>query len=189
MYCVHSISWCIVPVRTRSAWFAHAWPKLRAATSSVYAAVKMPEYSAGIAIRFWLSLALPHCEYGAASMVRAGIPDFERTQANVGKAFINLWPGDAVAHSAVLMELRLWCIDRDSTQNVCTTTVAGNSPWRPVLATACNLQYVPTVLRGARMAHWVMVRMGSRKSNTTRHGSSPLRMGFAACGKGHRATS
>ena len=95
----------------QSAWFAHAWPKLCAATSSVYAAAKMPEYSAGIAIRFWLSLALPHCEYGAASMVRAGIPEFERTQANVGKAFINLWPGDSVAHSAVLMELGLWRVE------------------------------------------------------------------------------
>ena len=60
------------------------------------APLDMPEYSAGIAIQFWLSLALPHCEYGKASMVRAGIPDFERTQANVGKAFINLWPGDSV---------------------------------------------------------------------------------------------
>ena len=56
-------------------------------------------------------IALPHCEYGAASMVRAGIPDFERMQANVGKAFINLWPGDSVAHSAVLMELGLWRIE------------------------------------------------------------------------------
>ena len=37
-------------------------------------------------------------------MVRAGIPTFERTQTNVGKALINLWHGDSVAHSAVLME-------------------------------------------------------------------------------------
>ena len=96
---------------TKSAWFTHAWPKRCAATSSVYAAARMPEYNASIAIRFWLSLALPHSEYGAASMVRAGIPDFERTQANVGKAFINLWPGDSVSHSAVLMELGLWRIE------------------------------------------------------------------------------
>ena len=44
-------------------------------------------------------------------MVSAGIPEFERTQANVGNAFINLWPGDSVAHSAVLMELGLWRIE------------------------------------------------------------------------------
>ena len=74
----------------QSARFAHSWPKLCAATSSVYSSASMPEYSAGTAIRFWFSLALLHCEYGAASMVRASIPDFERTQANVGKAFINL---------------------------------------------------------------------------------------------------
>ena len=42
----------------------------------------MPEYNAGIAIRFWQSLALPHSEYGAASMIRGGIPDFERSQSN-----------------------------------------------------------------------------------------------------------
>ena len=44
-------------------------------------------------------------------MVRAGIPDFEGTQANVGRTFINLWPGDSVAHSAVLMELGVWRIE------------------------------------------------------------------------------
>ena len=45
------------------------------------------------------------------------------------------------------------------------------------------------LLRGARMAHWVMVRLDSRNANTTRHGSSPLRVGLAARGKGHRETS
>ena len=43
---------------TKSAWFTHAWPKICAATSSVYAAASMPEYNASIATRFWLSLAL-----------------------------------------------------------------------------------------------------------------------------------
>ena len=43
--------------------------------------------------------------------------------------------------------------------------------------------------RGARMAYWVMVRLGSPNYNTARRGSSPLQVGLAACGKGHRATS
>ena len=66
---------------------------------------------------FWLSLAPPHSEYGAASTARAGIPDFERKQANVGKSVINLWPGDSVAHSAVLVELGLWRIE--TRHNMC----------------------------------------------------------------------
>jgi hypothetical protein len=64
----------------KSAWYEHALPKLRAAAASVNAAIDMPEYSASIGARFWLSLGLPHSEYGAASLVRGNIPEFERTQ-------------------------------------------------------------------------------------------------------------
>ncbi len=94
----------------KSAWYEHALPKLRAAAASVNAAIDMPEYSASIGARFWLSLGLPHSEYGAASLVRGNIPEFERTQISVGKRILNFWPGDSVAGNAVLMELGLWRI-------------------------------------------------------------------------------
>ena len=86
----------------------------------------MPEYNASIATQFWLSLALPHSEYGAASMVGACITDFERTQANVGKAFINLWPGDSVAHSR-RPDGTGTVAYRDSTQNVLFTKILMHS--------------------------------------------------------------
>lgn len=91
-----------------SEWFAFAWPKLCAAAAQVRAAADLPEYSIATLLRFWLSFALPHTEYGASSLVRGTIDQCEKLQVNVIKRFFELFPNDSVAGCAVLMEAGIW---------------------------------------------------------------------------------
>ena len=99
----------------QSAWFAHAWPKLHAATSSVYAAarcrVTVPDLHSVLAVACTTSLRIWRSVHGARRYpgIRAYASQcWQSVHHTVARS---LRAGDSVAHSAVLMELGLWRVE------------------------------------------------------------------------------